>query len=222
MKKKMATNGKSSTASWCPPTTARQLQWDWTQAGKEVVQPCPIGATGIARWVCGETDDFESSGKQSAAVASWALPQPDMSNCRSISMSNLEGQVRKEDPENVLASAMAYFTRTKDLYGGDLEIAVATMRTVASRLQYRLQQSSTNGAFHNKESYIRQVLQNVFRATNNILWDAQRQAWLDLGRDTQMKIGTQLILALEEFAFLLGGVLNQPDVVLESSDVLSE
>lgn len=209
------TNGGRS-ASWCPPTTARQLQWDWTQAGKEVVQPCPIGATGIARWICGESTDEQS------AVASWALPQPDMSNCRSISMSNLEGQVRKEDPENVLASAMAYFTRTKDLYGGDLEIAVATMRTVASRLQYRLQQSSSKGAFHNKESFIRQVLQNVFRATNNILWDAQRQAWLDLSRDAQMKIGTQLILALEEFAFLLGGVLNQPDVVLESSDVLSK
>jgi hypothetical protein len=47
--------------------------------------------------------------------------------------------------------------RTKALYGGDLESAVAIMRTVASRVQYRLQSSGT--VFHNKESHIRQVLQ---------------------------------------------------------------
>ena len=55
----------------------------------------------------------------------------------------------------MLVSALSYLTRTKSLYGGDLEAAAATMRTVASRIQYRLQQ--THGAFHNKERHIRQV-----------------------------------------------------------------
>ena len=57
------------------------------------------------------------------------------------------GQVRQEDPENVLVSSLAYLTRTKALYGGDLEAVVTIMRTVASRIQYRLQSSSN---FHDK------------------------------------------------------------------------
>ena len=55
--------------------------------------------------------------------------------------------MRQEDPENVLVSSLAYLTRTKALYGGDLEAVVTIMRTVASRIQYRLQSSSN---FHDK------------------------------------------------------------------------
>ena len=138
----------------CPPTTSRQLQWDKTRRGSVAVQTCPIGATGHAKWAC--LDD-----------GTWASPTPDMSHCKSVAMANLESQVRKQDPENVLVQSLAYLTRTKSLYGGDLEAAVATMRTVASRIQYRLQQSQReHGAFHNKESHIRQILQNVLRLAN--------------------------------------------------------
>ena len=70
----------------------------------------------------------------------------------------------------MLVQSLAYLTRTKSLYGGDLEAAVTTMRTVASRIQYRLQQSARTagsaGSFHNKESHIRQILQNVLRLVN--------------------------------------------------------
>jgi hypothetical protein len=73
----------------------------------------------------------------------WYGSQPDMSNCKSVAMSNLEHQVRKEDPENVLISSLSYVTRTKALYGGDLESAVAIMRTVASRVQVPTLQNSS-------------------------------------------------------------------------------
>ena len=141
----------------CPPTTSRQLQWDKTRRGSVAVQTCPIGATGHAKWAC-------------QADGTWASPTPDMSHCKSVAMANLESQVRKQDPENVLVQSLAYLTRTKSLYGGDLEAAVTTMRTVASRIQYRLQQSArtagATGSFHNKESHIRQILQNVLRLVN--------------------------------------------------------
>ncbi len=104
----------------------RQLQWDWTAAGNEVVQPCPIGATGHARWSCHL--DHSNEGHHAA----WA-DRPDMSNCKLVAMTNLEAQVRKEEPENVLVSSLSYLTGTKRLFGGDLETAVATLRTVASR-----------------------------------------------------------------------------------------
>ncbi|CAG9796159.1 unnamed protein product, partial [Diatraea saccharalis] len=38
--------------SYCPPVTARGLDWNWTLAGTYALQPCPGGATGLARWKC--------------------------------------------------------------------------------------------------------------------------------------------------------------------------
>ena len=72
------------------------------------------------------------------------------------------------------------------------------------------------------EEEIRQVLQNAFRAANNVLESGQRPAWGDLATAGRMKVATQLLLALEENAFLLAGVMNDPDTVNESSDILSE
>ena len=195
----------------CQPVTARQLQWNWTPAGQVALQPCPIGATGLARWYC-----QDRPGDQPA----WQGQTPDMSDCKSVAMTNLESQVRQEDPENVLVSSLAYLTRTKSLYGGDLEAAVAIMRTVASRIQYRLQSSSS---FHDKVNHIRQVLLNVLRSAANILEAGpNREAWLDLSPDRQMKAATSLMLALEENAFLLAGVTATPEEILETYETLSK
>ncbi|XP_035457069.2 latrophilin Cirl isoform X3 [Spodoptera frugiperda] len=37
---------------FCPQVSARGLNWNWTLAGTYAVQPCPGGATGLARWKC--------------------------------------------------------------------------------------------------------------------------------------------------------------------------
>jgi latrophilin 1 len=200
----------------CQPKTARQLQWNWTPAGQVALQPCPIGATGLARWYCSDEEEaLEANGRPQ-----WQGLTPDMSDCKSVAMTNLESQVRQEDPENVLVSSLAYLTRTKSLYGGDLEAAVSIMRIVASRIQYRLQSSAS---FHDKVNHIRQVLLNVLRSTANILEDGpNREAWRDLSPDRQMKVATSLMLALEENAFLLAGVTETPEEILETYETLSK
>ncbi|KAL0810102.1 hypothetical protein ABMA28_010908 [Loxostege sticticalis] len=38
--------------AYCPQVTARGLEWNWTLAGSYALQPCPGGATGLARWKC--------------------------------------------------------------------------------------------------------------------------------------------------------------------------
>ena len=197
----------------CSPTTSRQLQWDWTAAGQPAIQPCPIGATGLAKWSCLE-ETAAGGGTR------WSGAQPDMSGCKSVAVDNLEAQVRKEDPETVLVSSLAYLTRTRSLYGGDLEATVSIMRTVASRLAYRLQSSS--GAFHNKESHVRQVVQDILRAASNILEVSNRQAWWDLMPEARKKVVTNLLLALEENAFLLAGVMNEPTEILETHEIMSK
>ncbi len=94
----------------CQPKTARQLQWNWTPAGQVALQPCPIGATGLARWYCMTLDE---SAQKSTSIdqPSWQGLTPDMSDCKSVAMTNLESQVRAEDPENVLVSSLAFLTR---------------------------------------------------------------------------------------------------------------
>ena len=195
----------------CSPTTSRQLQWDWTPAGQESIQLCPIGAIGLAKWSCVSFDD---------SSARWLGNQPDMSGCKSNAMDNLEAQVRKEDPETVLVSSLAYLTRTKSLYGGDLESTVAIMRKVASSLRFKLM--STSGSFHNKEIHVKQVVQDVLRAATNILEESNRRAWWDLSASTRLKVATNLLLALEENAFLLAGVVNEASEILETHEIMSK
>ena len=205
------TLNKPSSDIKCPPTTSRQLQWDWTPAGQEAMQLCPIGAIGLAKWSCVMQDDNS---------ARWLGSQPDMSGCKSVAVDNLEAQVRKEDPETVLVSSLAYLTRTRSLYGGDLESTVKIMREVASRLDFRLK--STSGSFHNKEAHVKQVVQDVLRAATHILEDSNRKAWFDLSGPTRLKVATDLLLALEENAFLLAGVVNEPSEILETHEIMSK
>ena len=160
-----------------------------------------------SRWQC------SASSRHEAAV--WASEQPDLSDCKSVPMTNLEVKVRQEDPENVLASSLARLTGSRQLYGGDLQSAVAVMRTVASRIQYLLQQREDK--FYKKEAFIQEVLLNIVRAASNLLDAKNREAWSDLEVAAQMKVASSLLLAVEENAFLFAEVTNQQEILMESS-----
>ena len=192
---------------YCPPVTSRHLFWRVTRAGKMMIQPCPNGATGLARWQCGQGNGH--------STAAWSTAQPDMSDCKSVPMTNLEVKVRQEDPENVIASSLARLTGSRQLYGGDLQSAVAVMRTVASRIQYLLQQREDK--FYKKEAFIQEVLLNIVRSASNLLDVKNRDAWNDLEVAVQMKVVSALLLAVEENAFLFAEVTNKPEILMESS-----
>ena len=93
-------------ANHCQPTFRRSVHWNWTAAGQVAIVPCPYGATGLARWACVEAE--AGSGAQTGAE--WAGLQPDMSDCKSNAMAQLEMNVREEEPENAIASTMASLT----------------------------------------------------------------------------------------------------------------
>ena len=113
-------------ARHCAPTSARGLDWSWTQAGDTAVQPCPPATTGLARWSCG-------------LDSAWTDSQPDMGDCRSLGVTGLERRLQAGDPENVVSAALAHQTRHTQLYGGDVEAAAGVMRSLASQLQFLLQ-----------------------------------------------------------------------------------
>ena len=202
---------------FCTPTFARGISWNWTRTGDVAIVPCPNGATGLARWACLE------DGRWSSASASADQPAyPDLSDCKSSAMITLEARVREEDPEDVIISSLAHLTSkmTSRLFGGDLESAVAILRTLANRLQYLLQTQADS--FYNKESYVQQVFQNVLRAASNLLSAENRAMWFDLHPSQRMKTATALLLALEENAFLLAEVIKTPEIIQETSKNISK
>ena len=198
----------SSLWEYCGPTTARGLAWGLTRAGQMLIQPCPQGATGLARWLCrADTDRSQSP--------AWREPSPDLTDCKTVAMSNLEVKLRQEDPENVLASSLARLTGSRQLYGGDLQSAVAVMRTVASRVQFLLQQREDK--FYKKEAFIQEVLLNIVRSASNLLDVKNREAWGDLEPAQQMKTASSLLLAIQENAALFAEVTTKPEILMESS-----
>jgi latrophilin 1 len=204
----------------CQPTFRRNVHWNWTSSGQVAIVPCPSGATGLARWACVQSEEDDTSSSSSSTGADWSGVQPDMSDCKSNAMANLEVRVREEEPENVIVSTLATLTgglrsRTGALFGGDLESAAAIMRTVANRIQYLLQTQS--GSFYRKEEYIAEVFQNIVRSASNLLSRRQREAWNDLHVSRQMKVATSLLLSLEENAFLLADVAGGEEYLEEAT-----
>ena len=147
--------------------------------------------------------------------------QPDMSDCKSAQVTDLETRVREEDPENVLVSSLERLTeKGSSLYGGDLEAVVNVLKAVLNRLQYLLQTKAES--FYNKESFLQEIYQNVLRTGSNLMANQSLPAWRDLSRSRRIKVASSLIQVLEEHAFLLLGVLTDPEVIQESTNEMGE
>lgn len=70
----------------CPPAVARGLAWNWTKIGEFGVQPCPGGASGLARWRC-----------VPGSPPHRASPTPDLSECRSLWLTSLDTRIAEGD-----------------------------------------------------------------------------------------------------------------------------
>lgn len=189
---------------FCPSTSSRNVEWNWTKPGETAILPCPLGTSGLARWRCGHS-------------GLWSENHPDMSDCKSEAATNLEARVRAEDPEAVLASSLAHMTTTKShFYGGDVDTSVAVLKTIANRLRFILQ-TGLRDHFYNKEAYVQEVTANMLRAVSNLISEEKRMAWLDLRLQIRMKLVNNLLLALEEMAFLMADVTETPELLEEAS-----
>lgn len=94
------------------------------------------------------------------------------------------------------------------------------MRTMANRLQYLLQSQSSS--FYKKEAYIQEVFQNILRSASNLLARHQMPAWKDLPASKRSKMVTDILLSLEENAFLLADVTLEEQVLEEASEEIGK
>lgn len=99
---------------------ARDLFWNVTRVGEVNVQPCPGGASGIAKWRCIYTggvnalhqqqssyagtvgqltsdDDVPSMNDPLSGYVMWQPLTPDLTQCRSLWLNSLELRVNQRD-----------------------------------------------------------------------------------------------------------------------------
>uniref|UniRef100_A0A182K7D0 Uncharacterized protein n=1 Tax=Anopheles christyi TaxID=43041 RepID=A0A182K7D0_9DIPT len=261
----------------CGPSTARNLFWNVTRVGEVNVQPCPGGATGIAKWRCvavasltleqrvhlqqehqqmlqiqsvqqqqqqqgqqqqsggvnapsadeGSHGDISFSSnsvalsdKQSmVGAATWYAYRPDLTQCRSLWLNNLE--VRVQQPESSLisiANDLAQVTSSKTLYGGDMLVATKIIQTMSQKMHYDIE---TIPDQRQREALVFELLNSVVKTGSNLLDQSQHASWLDLSVEDQMRVATSLLTGLEDNAFLLADtILREKHVVQKVKNIL--
>ena len=117
-------------------------------------------------------------------------------------------------------SALERLTEKESLFGGDLEAIVNLLKAVLNRLQYLLQTKANS--LYNKESFLQEIFQNVLRTGSNLLANHSTLSWLDLSRSRRIKVASSLIQVLEDHARLLLSVLEDPEILVESTNEIGK
>ncbi|XP_066996980.1 latrophilin Cirl isoform X2 [Anabrus simplex] len=202
---------ESELAQLCGPTHARGLDWNWTWAGDINVQPCPGGATGLARWRCSPAVDGSTS-------ASWHPDWPDLSECRSVWLTSLEARVKEGDSITSIANDLSQVTSSKTLYGGDMMTTTKIIMKMAKKMSADIQ---TFPDPRQREAIVTELLYGVVRTGSNLLEKAKHPSWWDLSYKEQMRVATSLLTGLEENAFLLANtVLREKTVIQNVKNIL--
>ncbi len=186
----------------CPPRTARNLFWNWTEPGRESVQPCPPSTSFFARWRCGLGGKWEASG-------------PDMSGCQSLWLSRLESRMHGGSSIDSIGAEMAALTETKDIYGGDIPVVTGIIQGLVHRLRQDIYVPSTR---EEKEMKASELLQNVLKTASNLLDEALSEAWNDVSQEQRSTYATSLILGVEEIALLLAESINNEKNLIEATN----
>lgn len=226
---------------YCQPAVSRGLYWNWTKSGDQVVQPCPGGATGYARWFC-------SAASVEGSRATWYPSSPDLSECKSVWLTSLDSRIGEGDSIISIANDLAQVTHSKTLYGGDMMAAARLLRQMALKMAADLQAFPD---WRQREAIVTELVQSVVRAGSSLLGSAQSLAWRDLGlttpaatyssstpssssaadetvdphyyatqqRDQHARTtATALLTGLEENAFLLANTISRQKSVFQSFD----
>lgn len=231
--------GEDETNMFCGPTNARNLFWNMTRVGDVNVQPCPGGATGIAKWRCvlmkrislDEDDDSLSSTQTpicngTACInlrlrnfePTWHPLTPDLTQCRSLWLNSLEVRVNHRDSSLIsIANDLSEVTSSKTLYGGDM---LVTTKIIQSMSEKMLHDKETFPDQRLREAMILELLQGVVKTGSNLLDESQLSSWLDLNQEDQMRVATSLLTGLEENAFLLADtIIRERNVVQKFKNI---
>ncbi|KAK7576297.1 hypothetical protein V9T40_012583 [Parthenolecanium corni] len=190
------------TIPMCKPTIARNLSWNWTSGGDVSVQPCPGGATGLARWRCQIIPGNQAINHPDT---------PDLSECKSVWLNSLENRINEQDPLLKIAADLCQVTENKMLFGGDILTTVKIMNEMAHKMQNDIR---TFSDYHQREEMVAELLQSAVQISSNLLDVSQQVSWSDLSYKEQIRVASSLLIGLEENSFLLAETMTREKVVM--------
>ena len=182
-------NMKQKDLPRCPASFERGLYWNWTLAGEKSVQKCPVGVTGYARRLC--------------LVTGWEGPA-DLSECRSQWLTTLQARANGDESVNGVAADLAKVTANKALYGGDLRTAAGLISVLATKMD---KSSYSYPETKQRRSLIEEFLSYALTTGSALLSSGLSGPWGDLSPRERRNAVTQLMIGLEEAAFLLADTL---------------
>ncbi|KAM7341474.1 calcium-independent receptor for alpha-latrotoxin isoform 1-T2 [Cochliomyia hominivorax] len=232
--------GEDETNMFCGPTNARNLFWNMTRVGDVNVQPCPGGATGIAKWRCVLMKRMTLDDEDDASVSTqtpvcngtscinlrlrnfeptWHPLTPDLTQCRSLWLNNLEVRVNHRDSSLIsIANDLSEVTSSKTLYGGDMLVTTKIIQAMSEKMYH---DKETFPDQRLREAMILELLQGVVKTGSNLLDESQLSSWLDLNQEDQMRVATSLLTGLEDNAFLLADtIIRERNVVQKVKNIL--
>ena len=114
-----------------------------------------------------------------------------------------------------ISSNLADVTEDRPMLGGDLEATVRLINGLPLQLS-----SGTLGTLdkQQREADVAALTKTIVRTTSNLLEPEQREMWDDLGEEGQRPVMTDLMLGLEENAFLLADSLAEEKSVVQYSE----
>lgn len=195
---------------------SRRLHWNWTRTGESAIQPCPRGASGLAKWQC-------------RPDAAWEGDRPDFSDCKSSGLEDLESRVRQSEREEDIdiVSKLEELTSSSsfsssNLYGGDIQAAVNVLKTIADRLQYEMQRRNGLQDELGAYSHVRQIVERTLNVADNLLSPQNHFVWEDLSDAIRSKLASSLASVVETHAFLLAEVITSEQEVAQQSREIGE
>ncbi|XP_032572160.1 latrophilin Cirl isoform X2 [Drosophila sechellia] len=149
----------------------------------------------------------------------WHPATPDLTQCRSLWLNNLEMRVNQRDSSLIsIANDMSEVTSSKTLYGGDMLVTTKIIQTVSEKMMH---DKETFPDQRQREAMIMELLHCVVKTGSNLLDESQLSSWLDLNPEDQMRVATSLLTGLEYNAFLLADtIIRERSVVQKVKNIL--
>ncbi|KAL5289846.1 hypothetical protein ACFFRR_009701 [Megaselia abdita] len=187
----------------CPAKRSRGLFWNQTTVNELSVQPCPGGATGIAKWRC----RMEKRNGENIELGVWFPETPELTQCRSVWLNSLEIRVGKKENSLIsIAGELAQVTKKTPLYGGDLLVSTKIIQVISEKFSYDIE---TFPDQKQRENIIIELLHLVLSTCSNLLAAEKENSWKDLSEDDQRRVAGFLLSGLEDNAFLLAEAISR-------------
>lgn len=177
----------------CSRTFSRGVLWTWDGEEREVVQPCPSDALGVATWSC--------------LNQGWDGESPNLSGCKSTWITELARDIDFNSGERVLSDLVAY-TRSKALYGGDILQTMIMLRTLRLEQEQKLKKLEQR---EQREAKAAEFFHSVLLTGNNLLRTDQFSAWKDLELEQRAAAGSSFIQEIFNTATVLATNLGSRD-----------